>query len=163
MARRSNAEICREQYAKHREKRLAEKKAARDADLEKARAYQRAMYAKHREKRVAEARARRVLKREELAAKARERYYAGGEELKKRRRELSKAPHRRAAQLEHQRRWNKRNPDKALLFYAKNLLAEQTGIAARDIPDDIALAKIDQLKFGRLVREAKAKAEETSA
>lgn len=160
MSKRTNAESCREQYAKHREKRLAEKKAAYETDPEAARAYNREMYAKHREKRVADARAYRAKKREELAAKARERYHAGGEELKARRRTLSKAPHRRAKQDELQRRWAEKNPERAAVFYAKNLLAEQTGLRARDIPDDIAEAKVEQLKISRWVREQKAETED---
>lgn len=153
MTKRSNAEVCREQYAKHREKRLAAKKAQRDADPEAARAYQRAMYAKHREKRVAEAKARRDANREELAAKAAERYHAGGEELKARRRELAKAPHRRAKQYELQRRWFERNPEKKELQNAKVVLAEQVGCRIRDIPDEIAWAKVEQLRIGRWARE----------
>jgi hypothetical protein len=153
VTKRINAEACREQYAKHREKRLAAKKAKRDADPEAARAYQRAMYAKHREKRAAEARARRDANREELATKARERYLAGGEAVKARRRELSKRPEARAKQYAYIRDWLKRNPEKAVLMDAKRLLSEQMEVCIADIPEDIAEAKAEHLKLVRWIRQ----------
>lgn len=151
--KRTNAEICRENYAKHREKRLAAKKAKRDSDPEAARAYQRMMYAKHREKRVAEARERRKANREELAFKARARYHAGGEALKARRRALAKTPERRAKQYEYVRRYFERHPEKKLLQDAKRAIWESVGIAIRDIPEELALAKAEQLRVVRWVRE----------
>jgi hypothetical protein len=145
--------LSREYYRRNREKRLAEKKAEYDADPEKSRAYRREQYAKHREERVERARRYRRKKQDEVNAKAKERYYAGGEELKKRRRELSKRPEAREKQYAHQKRWNEQNPDKRQRHYAKNLLAEQVGLKGRDIPDDLADAKVEQLKIARWVRE----------
>jgi hypothetical protein len=153
--------LSRQYYRKHREKRLAEKRAEYEADPEAARAYKRAQYAKHRDERLERARAYRRKKRDEVNAKAKERYYAGGEELKKRRRELSKRPEAREKQYAHQKRWNEQNPDKQQRHYAKNLLAEQVGLRARDIPDDLADAKVEQLKISRWVREQLAASADT--
>lgn len=143
-------------YQKHREKRLAEKKAERDADVEKARAYQRASYAKHREKRVADARRYRRKNSEAIAARAMTRYYANRDEVNARRKEQSKRPARRAKHYAYIRKWLKRNPDRADLMHAKRLLNEQTGVPIRDIPKELAEAKVEQLKVARLVRELRA-------
>lgn len=115
--------------------------------------YQRMMYAKHREKRVAAAREYRRRNREIVNAKAKERYEADRDAINARRKESRKVPENRTKQYIYQRDWLERNPDKAQRFYAKNLLAEQVGVPARDIPDDLADAKIEQLKISRWVRE----------
>jgi hypothetical protein len=153
MVKSGTLEYQRAQYAKHRAKRLAAKKAERDADPEAARAYQRAMYAKHREKRVAEARERRKANKEELAAKALIRYHKNREAILKRRAELRERPEARAKASALMKQWSKNNPEKVQLHYAKNLLAEQVGLRHRDIPDDLAAAKLEQLKITRWVRE----------
>lgn len=143
-------------YWKHREKRLAEKKAEREADLEMARAYSRASYAKHREKRVEDARRYRRKNSMAIAARALAKYYRNRDAIRKRRRELDKRPEAREKQYLHMRRWLAQNPKKKQLMQAKIILNEQTGVPIRDIPKELAEVKVEQLKVSRLVRELRA-------
>lgn len=146
-------ELNRKSYQKHREKRLAEKRAERDADPDKARAYHRAMYAKHREERIERARQYRQKRREEVNAKAVERYHANRDTIVARQRELRQRPEAKAKAVAAMAKWYQENPDRAIIHHAKRLLAEQVDCRIRDIPDDVAEAKAEQLKITRWVRE----------
>lgn len=53
------------------------------------------------------------------------------------------------------KKWNEENPDRADIQNAKRILHEQTGLAIRGIPADLADAKVAQLKISRWVRDAK--------
>jgi hypothetical protein len=140
----------REYYRKHRAKRLAAKRAEYADDPEKLRERNRQQYAKNRDARVAYAKEYRLRNREAILAKKAAEWRENKDEIKSRRKSYSIDLENRRA---YQREWQKRNPDKAALYYAKSLIAEQTGLAARDIPDDIALAKLEQLEITRWVRE----------
>lgn len=150
---RSNSEACAADYAKHREKRLAAKRAKYQADREAHRERNRRQYAKHQQKRVEYAREYRRKNRERLAAEARKKYAANAAEINARRAIQRKEPEARQKQYAHMRDWLSRNPDKAQRMHAKRLINEQTGIPIRDIPNDVADAKVEQLKIGRWARE----------
>lgn len=51
------------------------------------------------------------------------------------------------------KRWLDANPDKKDLYAAKANLSQQYGLKVRDIPDDLALALVEQWKLKRLVKE----------
>lgn len=141
-------------YQKHREKRLAEKRAEREADPEKARAYQRAMYAKYREKRVEKAREYRRKNSEEIAARAMAKYYRDRDIINERRKGY-RAKHYDKIYARC-RAWLKRNPARADIMHAKRVINEQTGVPIRDIPKELAEVKVEQLKVSRLVRGMRA-------
>lgn len=141
-------------YRKHREKRLAEKVAEREADPEKARAYQRASYAKNRQKRVEDAREYRRKNSVAIAALAMAKYYRDRDIINERRKGYrSKHYDKIYARC---RAWLKQNPDRADIVNAKRIINEQTGVPIRDIPTELAKVKVEQLKVSRLVRELRA-------
>lgn len=152
--RERNAANLRESYRKHREKRLAAKREDYWSDPDKMRERNRQQYAANQEARVEYARAYRRENQEEVAAKARDRYRAGGEALKERRKELRQRPEARRKAYAAMREWAERNPDKALTQHAKRLISEATGMQIRDIPNDLAEAKVEYIKLVRWVREA---------
>lgn len=158
--RSDSPEYQRMMYAKHRDKRLAAVKAKREVNIEEARAYQRAQYAKHREQRVADAREYRRKNREAVNAKAAQNYEAKRETINERRKGYRQ---KHAAKIYARiQKWRQENPERELLYHAKRLLNEQTGVRIRDIPNDLAEAKVEQLKITRWVREEIAKAKEES-
>src|SRR5574343_1665325 len=127
-------------YRKHRDKRLAAKRASRSANIEAARVYQRAMYAKHREKNVEGARRYRLENADAVNARAKEKYHANRDAINERRKGY-RAKHYAKIYASNQK-WRKENPDREFLYHAKRLLAEQTGLRVRDIPNEIAEAKM---------------------
>jgi hypothetical protein len=141
--------MCREQYRKHREKRLAEAAEKYWADPEKSRERSRAMYAKHKEKRAAAAREYRRKRRDEVNAKALARYHANRETILARRKTYDVDIEARRAYFRDRR---KNNPEDALIQDAKRALYEQAGIPFRDQPEDLILAKAEQLKIVRAVK-----------
>jgi hypothetical protein len=155
MAKRTNAERCREQYAKHREKRLAAKREEYRADPEKMRARNRANYAKAKEIRVEKARQYRRDNREGVNAKAVDKYHRNADRINQRRAELRQRPEHREKAYARTRKWLEQHPESAERQHAKRLLNEQTGVPIRDIPDELAEAKVEQLKISRWVREQK--------
>lgn len=54
------------------------------------------------------------------------------------------------------KKWNETNPERADIQNSKRCLREQTGLAIRDIPTDLAAAKAEQLKISRWVRDTAA-------
>lgn len=141
----------REYYRKHREKRLAAKRAAYDP--EKQREKNRRYYAENREDLVEYARDYRKAN-PESAEKQRAKYRANRDSIRERRKELYWAgPERREKNYARVKRWLKNNPDKALTQHCKRLIMEATGLRMRDIPDEIAEAKAEQIKILRWVRE----------
>jgi hypothetical protein len=143
----------RAQYAKHREKRLAAKKAARDADVEASKAYQRAMYAKHAERRAADAREYRKRNRDDVNARAMERYYAKHDSISERRKQYRAKT--KEADYAKIREWCERNPHRVQVYRAKIVIAEQVGCRVRDVTEEMAQAKIAQLSVSRAIRELK--------
>ncbi len=128
---------CRASYARCREKRLADCKAKRGADLDAANAYQRAMYAKHAEQRAADAKAYREKNKAEVNARAKAKYHANRDEIRERRKGYE-AP-----------------PEVRLRHMAKNILAAQCGIPYRLVPDEMVEVKVAQLLVSRAVLEAR--------
>ena len=51
------------------------------------------------------------------------------------------------------RKWLEENPERAEILNAKRCLRDQTGIAMRDIPEELASAKAAQLQIDRWLRE----------
>lgn len=151
-------EYQRARYAKFREKRLAEKREDYWSDPEKLRARNRAQYAANREKRIEYARQYRERKREEILAKKAEYWLANRDLIKERRKGHNVNEEARKAYVKE---WLRRNPDKAILQAAKNLLSEQLGIAIREVPQDLAEAKAEHLKLVRWIRDAVAQGIET--
>lgn len=138
-------------YQKHRAKRLAAKKAEYDADPEKMRARNRANYAKHAKKRAAAQKAYRAANREKVNAEARESYHRNKAKHRMRRKAYYERNYEKLYALIQ--RWRKQNPERELLYHAKRLLNEQVGIPIRDIPDELAEAKAEQIKLHRMVKE----------
>lgn len=151
-------EYQRNKYQENKEKRRAEKRAARDADPEGVRAYQREQYAKHIEKRRKAGRDRYQANKEKLAAEARERYHANRERIRERAKLLRQGPERKAKAAEATRRWQAEHPERMDIHHAKRILAEQIKCRPRDIPNEVAEAKVEQLKITRWVREQTKKA-----
>lgn len=151
MAPPTNAEHCRRYYAANREKLLAQKREHYEEHHDELIARGRANYAKHKEKRIEYAREYRRRNRERLNAEALERYQRNREARLEQRKGYRKA---NAAKIYARiQAWRKRNPDKEFLYHAKRVLAEATGMRVADIPDDIAQAKVEQLKITRWIRE----------
>lgn len=141
------------QYAKHREKRLAAKKAEYQADIEKGRARVRADYAKHAEDRAERQRKYRAKNRDKTNAEARASWHRNKD--KRANRERRKAYY--LANYEriyaYIQKWRVANPERELLYHAKRLLNEATGIRIAEIPDDIADAKRQQIMLHRMIEQ----------
>lgn len=105
--REANPGYGREQYAKHAEKRRAEKVAAYHADLDGSRQSQRNRYARNRE----------------------------------RIREQQRAAYVPGSSTERVRKWERDNPERAAVHAAKRRLSARSGVAMRDIPDELAQAE----------------------
>jgi hypothetical protein len=142
--------MSREQYRKHRAKRLAEAAEKYWANPEAGRERSRAMYAKHKEKRAEYAREYRRRKREEVNAKALEKYWANRDAIIERRKGYDIDIEARRAYHNERR---KGDPEEALRHDAKKLLYEQTGLRIRDMPDDLVQAKVEQLRITRWVKK----------
>ncbi len=143
--------MSRASYAKHAEKRRAEKKAEYAADPEKFRQRNKIRYEKNKEDNVFYAREYRKNNREVVNQKAKEAYHAKRDARIARRRIYYRENYAKIyASIQE---WRKRNPEKELRYHAKRLINEQTGLPIRDIPDDITEAKIVQLLITRWVRE----------
>lgn len=155
MPKLTNAERCRLNYAKNREKRLAQKREQFIERHDEMIARQREQYAKHREKRVEYAREYRRRNQEKIAAKAMEKYRANRDAINARRKErLAEDPELKARKYAQIVRAKKANPVRQALDHAKHVLAEQTGLRFRDIPDELAEAKLLQLELHRLAKTA---------
>jgi hypothetical protein len=139
-------------YARHRAARLAAKKAAYDAAPDEARARIRADYAKHKDSRVAAARAYRQNNAEQISARAKDRYIANKAVINARRKGYRSKHY--AAIYARIQRWRRDNPERELLYHAKRLLNEAVGIPIRDIPEDLAEAKVLQIKLHRMLRDS---------
>lgn len=137
-------------YRKHREKRLAAKREEYAADPDKLRERNRANYAKHAERRAADQRAYREANREKTNAEARASYHRN----KAKKRAYKQAYYERNYDKIYAKiqEWRKRNPERDLLYHAKRLLNEAVGIPIRDIPDELAEAKAEQIKLHRLAQ-----------
>ena len=146
-----NPDYQKEQYAKHRAKRLAAKAAAYAAEPEKMRARNKESYAKFAEKRAAEQRAYRAANREKTNKEARESYHRN--KAKRRKTKLAYYKKNYDKIYSYIQDWRKRNPERELLYHAKRLLNEAVVIRIAEIPQDLAIAKAEQIK---VLRAAKA-------
>lgn len=120
--------------------------------------YQKKHYAKNLEKRRAEKRAAYAADPELWKERAK-RYRKENPEKYR----ASKARYRAkngAKENARIKKWLGENPDRADIMNAKRCLREQTGIAMRDIPEEMAAAKAAQLKISRLVRDTAARQEQ---
>lgn len=151
LTREERLERQRAFYRKHREKRLLAKREEWARDHDKMIARGRAQYAKHAEARKEYAREYRQRNRERLAVEALARY-ARNRDARLAQRKVYRKEHYAKIYARIQE-WRKRNPEREQVYHAKRVLAEQTGVRVRDIPEEVALAKLEQLKVGRLVRE----------
>lgn len=140
----------RAQYAKHREKRLAAKKAAYLEDIEKSRAYVRSDYAKHAESRAKKKAEYRSQNREKTNKQARESYHRRKQkdDFRARRKKYYLDNYEKI--YKHIQQWREKNPERELLYHAKRLLNEAIGIKIADIPNDLAEAKALQIKLHRI-------------
>ncbi|MBK9005286.1 MAG: hypothetical protein IPM41_15985 [Sphingomonadales bacterium] len=57
--------------------------------------------------------------------------------------------------------WRKRNPERELLYHAKRLLNEAVGIRIAEIPQDLAIAKAEQIKVLRAAKAIEAHSGQT--
>lgn len=144
---KTNAERCREYYRKNRDKLLAQLRDQREVDREKLNERQRAQYAKHKEKRVEAAREYRRKNAEAIAAKAIKKYHENKDAISERRKGYRKKNYAKIYAAIQE--WRKKNPERELLYHAKRLLNEATGIPIRDIPDELAEAKAAQIRLHR--------------
>lgn len=134
-------------YAKHKEKRLAAKREAYAADPEKMRARKVADYAKHREKRAEAKRQHRAENRAQTNAESLASYHRNRDKRRERKRTYYVENYDKIyAKIQE---WRKRNPDRELLYHAKRLLTEATGIPTRSIPDELVEAKVAQILVHR--------------
>lgn len=115
--------------------------------------YQKKHYAKNLEKRRAEKRA--AYKADPELWKERAKRYRHENPEKYREMKARYRTENAAKENARIKKWNEENPDHADIQNAKRCLREQTGMAIRDIPADLAVAKVEQLKLARWVREAR--------
>lgn len=152
--RARDPEYQKRQYQKHRDKRREAKRAEYAADPEKFRARNQDNYTKHAEKRAADARRYRAEHREKVNAEARASYHRNKAKNRARRKQYYIDNYDKIYTAIQ--RWRKRNPDRELLYHAKRLLNEATGIRIAEIPDELAEAKAMQIKLHRTAQAIEA-------
>jgi hypothetical protein len=102
--------------------------------------------------------ARKSEKREHILARDRAIYRRNVEVNRERAREYA-AQHREEAKA-RRKAWPEKNPDRYTFHVARSTLAQSVGLRPRDIPDELAEAKAEQLKIARWVRQQMEQAEE---
>lgn len=143
----------RARYAANREEELAKINRWRDENRERYNATRRRYWAKNTDKLRPKLREYYRKNREILLAKLRKKNEDFGRKLYERRRERWEAnPALRDKALARVKEWQEGHPEVMDLYYAKRLLAAQAGLTFRDIPDDLAEAKLLQLEIQRMLR-----------
>lgn len=95
--------------------------------------------------------ARQGEKREHILARDRDIYRRNAEANRQRAREYARQ-HREEAKA-RRKAWPEQNPERNFFHMARSNLAQSVGLKPRDIPDDLAEAKAEQLKIVRWLKE----------